>query len=493
MPTDSALQSKFHGVRQYCNADIWPMFGETLHESPRRMEVGFYASEGYQAVNSMRGSGFQMTCVGNLAQILWFGPFSRKYVKDPNHGVPFLTSSSMMDVRPKPEKIISRKHTGHLDRLIIRDGCILISCSGTIGNVALCTKDVDGWACSQDAIRVVVTNSDDLGPVYCYLQSPLGQYLIKRAQTGSVIRHIYEHDVSILPLPRLPRRLRKELSDRIKKANALRVEANRLLETAEKQVSIQNGLDIDASTDVSGFDVFSSSLSTILERRSEEGYQRLDSKFYRPEVLELRQRIKKCQHWHYLNEIALVTLLGKTFVPGVNKVEKGNGTPYFTGKELFASRLIADTFIMSKKKKDIDKLIVTAGTTLVTCAGTTGKVAYVGGHLTGSAVTHDAMRVEPRDGIAGGYLYAFLSSRYGREQLERCSYGSVIPRLHDSQLKRFVVPLPPDRGSSIGEIVDSAFSKFSLATTAETASIEIFLSAVQQGRTATEAEWGEEY
>ena len=72
-----------------------------------------------------------------------------------------------------------------------------------------------------------------LGSIYCYLQSPLGQFLIKKNQTGSVVRHIYEADVSSLPIPRLPKRLRQELTDLVKKASAFRVEANRLLDEAE--------------------------------------------------------------------------------------------------------------------------------------------------------------------------------------------------------------------------------------------------------------------
>jgi type I restriction enzyme S subunit len=103
-----------------------------------------------------------------------------------------------MEARPRNYNLISLKHTKNLEKYIVKDGYILVSCSGTIGNIALVTKDIDGWAVSQHAIRVVVHDINNLGPVYCYLQSPLGQFLVKRSMSGSVMQSIYAADVSYL-------------------------------------------------------------------------------------------------------------------------------------------------------------------------------------------------------------------------------------------------------------------------------------------------------
>jgi hypothetical protein len=195
------------------------------------------------------------------------------------------------------------------------------------------------------------------------------------------------YDVSTLPIPRLPRCLREELTSRIQKASALRVEANRLLDEAERMIYQQNQIERSSEGRGQCLCTFSSSYQRIIERHREEGYQRLDSKYYDPIALEIRERIKQCSSWNFLGNISAITLIGKTFVPGVNKVEKEYGIPYFTGKELFRARITPDTFITSKNKADIERLIVSRGTTLVTCAGTSGKVAYVGGQLEGTTVT----------------------------------------------------------------------------------------------------------
>ena len=133
------------------------------------------------------------------------------------------------------------------------------------------------------------------------------------------------------------------------------------------------------------------------------------------------------------------------------------------------------------------------GMTLITCAGTVGKVIYVRKQLTGSAVTHDAIRVIPGEKLSAGYIYAFLNSPAGQLQLRRCKYGSVIPRLHKRHIERIVVPVPPDKGASIGAIVDNAFDLFSLASKDEGDAINLFLDSVMLGQRETEARWGEGY
>jgi hypothetical protein len=106
--------------------------------------------------------------------------------------------------------------------------------------------------------------------------------------------------------------------------------------------------------------------------------------------------------------------------------------------------------------------------------------------------THDAMRVNPCTSVHGGYLYAFLSCDLGQAQLHRCSYGSVHSRLHNSHLKKIVIPLPDDGGKHIGELVDRSFNLSTKGSQIEQSGIDLFLNVIHQGREATEAEWGRE-
>jgi type I restriction enzyme S subunit len=184
----------------------------------------------------MERSGFNLIEVGYLADVLWFGPFRRHFVDGPDVGVPFFSSSRMMLAKPDPETYISKALTKNLERLIVTEGTILISCSGTIGNTVPVTKDITGAALTQDAIRVIPRSDLSRGVLYAFLQSEAGQFLLTRGKSGGVVEHLYEADVSGLLIPVLPKALRREMASLLNRACELRTKANQLLDKAHEDV-----------------------------------------------------------------------------------------------------------------------------------------------------------------------------------------------------------------------------------------------------------------
>ena len=478
-------------LRSLSGADIFARPSSAVLRGALRLEAGFYGSEGYRALHAMEKSGFKIGQIGDLAEVTWFGPFSRTYVDDHAFGVPFLSSSDMMAANLVPKNFLSSALTRNLKRLLVKKGTILVSCSGTIGNVAICTKDFNGHAVSQHAIRVDTKTDIDRGVLYAFLLSELGQFLITRNKSGSVIESIYATDVAGLPLPLLPKDLRCDLSNKIQRACDLRVSANALLDEANRLVlNLVNSHDIEHKAERPWF---IQSAHQIFNARETEGYARLDATYYKPVTLNLRARIRASRGVALKDRVQNVILIGKTFVEGVHKVERGYGVPYFTGKELFTYRLLPGAYITSHRPALIDKLIVTRGTTLITCAGTVGKVMYVRGSLEGAAITHDAIRVLPGDEIHPGFVYAFLASSVGQSQLQRCSYGSVIPRLYRTHVENILVPETDDGGIEIGTLVDQAFDLRAQAMTEEGLAIKLFVDILHAGRIHTEKQWSREY
>lgn len=62
------------------------------------------------------------------------------------------------------------------------------------------------------------------------------------------------------------------------------------------------------------------------------------------------------------------------------------------------------------------------------------------GDVVGGTVTHDAMRLFSRGETEAGYLFACLSSEYGRRQLKARAFGSSIPHLDESAVAGVVLP-----------------------------------------------------
>jgi len=71
------------------------------------------------------------------------------------------------------------------------------------------------------------------------------------------------------------------------------------------------------------------------------------------------------------------------------------------------------------------------------------------------------LRVIPDESaIDPGYLYAFLSSRYGFEQVLRYRRGSVIEEVTDTQIDHVLIPLPSRKEQvAIGDRVREAYER----------------------------------
>lgn len=66
----------------------------------------------------------------------------------------------------------------------------LITCSGTIGKVALVGKHWEEWTASQHIIRVVPADKDVAGYISVFLASDYGYPLITHYTYGSVVDEI---------------------------------------------------------------------------------------------------------------------------------------------------------------------------------------------------------------------------------------------------------------------------------------------------------------
>jgi type I restriction enzyme S subunit len=103
----------------------------------------------------------------------------------------------------------------------------------------------------------------------------------------------------------------------------------------------------------------------------------------------------------------------------------------------------------------------------------------------GYASSQHILRVLPdEDKVDPGYLYAFLSSEYGYQQIVRFRHGSVIDEVTDQQLKKVIIPLPsPDRQLEIGNLVRRAYEKRAESLRLEDEAQTLLLHGMKSDRT----------
>jgi type I restriction enzyme S subunit len=132
------------------------------------------------------------------------GRFARVYVKE-GQGSVFFGGKQLFELDPSNKKYLSLKHHGERIKreLLLKENMVMITCSGTIGKVALVPKHWKDWTANQHIIRIEPTSNDIAGYLYVFLASDYGRELIRRFTYGAVVDEIDNHQVSQIAIPLL--------------------------------------------------------------------------------------------------------------------------------------------------------------------------------------------------------------------------------------------------------------------------------------------------
>lgn len=179
----------------------------------------------------------EVTAIGDKRiskEVILPGRFKRVYV-DEGYGRVFIGGKQLYELDPSNKKYLSVVHHGDriTKQLELHEGMTLITCSGTIGKVALVGKHWENWTANQHIIRVVPARKDIAGYLNIFLASDYGYQLITRFTYGSVVDEIDDKHVREIPVPLLKdHALQKQINDLALEANEKRYEAYQLEQQA---------------------------------------------------------------------------------------------------------------------------------------------------------------------------------------------------------------------------------------------------------------------
>ncbi len=162
--------------------------------------------------------------------------FKRIYVRE-GHGVIFFSGKNIGELDPSDKKHLSfSQHDRRIrEQLTLTENMILITCSGTVGNVTLVPKHWDGWAMTHDIIRLVPASLDVTGYLYAWLASSYGNKLITRCAYGAVVSHIEDHHLANVYVPLLhDLAVQKTINNKVLTASTMRYDAYQLEQKALK-------------------------------------------------------------------------------------------------------------------------------------------------------------------------------------------------------------------------------------------------------------------
>lgn len=387
------------------------------------------------------------------------------YVAPFAHSRPYRTTSELGEYQRGVPMHVSLLTDPRLIEWQITRGTIVFSRSGRVGEAYWVDKKLAD-ALVGDSFRIVPRNKEDAYFLYALLACSYARDYVTGVTYGSVVNHASVDQVRSLPIPAISDRDRARVSDLVQGAVLARDGAYDLLDAAEAALLRANGLSELLDRKSAAFDPigqperFAVDAKAVQAAKGDGSEHRLDAHFYNPTAQLAVASIRKCgSEVKAVGDVSQQVLMGPRFRR--NYVEAAHGVPFLSGKNIVQIRPTDLNYLSKIQMADMQELIVKRGWTLITCSGTIGRTCFVWMNYEGYAASQHILRVIPDEShIDPGYLYAFLSSQYGYEQILRYRHGSVIDEVTDTQIEQVLVPRPSRKDQvAIGDKVREAYEK----------------------------------
>jgi len=158
-----------------------------------RLDASYHIPLAHLAISNLKKIKTGYICkLNDIANSFVPPRFKRPYVKNSDDGLPLLQGTHIPQIKPLDIKYIW-KNMKNLSAYIVKKNWLLVTCSGTIGRLALVSEYWDGWTATNHLLRVI-PDEDKINPGYltAFLLSTYGQVQFQRLSYGGVVDEIGE-------------------------------------------------------------------------------------------------------------------------------------------------------------------------------------------------------------------------------------------------------------------------------------------------------------
>lgn len=351
--------------------------------------------------------------------------------------VPYLRPYDVFEYLPPEADRLSATRQKNLADYRISAGDLLQTRSGrNLGPLTIADDYLARFALSDDMVRITIPDEADRLYTLAFLQSAVGQHLLRGDLNGSVIDHLSVDQVSAIQVPFIAASVKKVAS---LMRNATQIRQQSRIALHETVQALNAAIDIAQDKPMrEGWTAKAASLGT-----------RLDAAYHSAHVQSIRGKVLASGGVE-LGTVAKITKPGgryKTYY-----VAPGHGTPLLSGTQILQADVIA--------AKYISKRSITEGTGYelrrgVVCFQADGRAEESLGYPCVITPERDGWlssghvgRAAPKSEKDAGWLWAAIASDAVQDQIAALACGSVVDALYPEDLASVV--LPPR------ELVDSA-------------------------------------
>lgn len=447
-----------------------------------RLTAALYAPENYRAAMALARCLDRSEPLSALCRPdgIYRGPiFTRLYAADAEHGRPYVSADDLVRVDIQPTSYLSRRLGPLLDELTLREGMILVTCSGmNLGKALWVREDMDGLVGSHDIIRIEVDESAvPPGYVFTFLASEHGRVAIRQPIYGGSIKHIEPAHLTGIQVPRFDSALEREVHRLVVESARLISEYRKRIDQATEDFFTAVGLEdiTTAEWNQSGPD-----LGFVAEFPNARTFRALN---FNPRFRQLRESIKNGP-WRSLGDLCSPGTLSRGGRFSRIDAEPEHAYMLIGQRQLFSLQPEGRWIAKSALSEDV---FVPPGAVLVAAQGTLGeselycRAEFAWGSATEFAYSEHILRViADETKMPRGCLFAFMRSEMAFRMLRSISMGSKLQDHHHTLLPELPVPYPDEQErNEIHEIVVSAYEMRHRANTLHEQAVKLVESAIE--------------
>lgn len=446
-----------------------------------RIDPDLHMSEGAAVRNELARLPYELIKVGDCCERVFLGNiFSRVFVNDAQHGVPYLSASDTVLANLETGRFLSNKQASELNYLRISKDWILVTCSGTLGNVTFTNSVFENYIATHDLIRMI-PNSQKVskGTLFAFLSSRFGYYQITQTKFGGVVKHINDDQAKDILIPVLPVELQNRVENLIQESASLREVATMLQKEALQLLLDKSklGAITPFEYDYYGPGLMARDVSCFTVKKRSITPTTINAFNLSERIRNLKKRIINTVETRPLSDcIDDKGLFSTGSFPRV-EVKPGYGIELINQRDIF-DNVVHGKFISKRNVKTSnlveDDEIIIAGVGTLAESETFCRCVYANEYLKGKLISGEFIRMKTNQDIPSGYLYTWLSSQYGFRLIRNTQAGTKLCRPIPKLLEQIPVPiLSSDEMTDIDKIAKAAQNNLAKAAFNELEAISI--------------------
>lgn len=410
----------------------------TLRASSR-MDARYHLSPGVKAsefIEVARAKGVTLRTIGGeggLGRVWRPLRFKRAYAAPGEASTPYLRPYDVFEYLPVAADMLSLKRNKRIGDYRLRRGMLLQTCSGrNLGPAVAVDEYLSRFVVGDDIIRIEIDDESIRLYVLAYLQSEIGQNLIKRGKTGSVIDHVSDAHLAKINVPIIAEKaieaVAKAMRHAIERRERARVFLDDLLRRYESELPSLSR----PTAPQQGWTVSAKHIGT-----------RLDAAFHDLLVKQLRKALQK-MGGRAVKEVARVIKPGGRYKTCY--VDREYGLPILSGAQLLQAYPINLRYMSPKVFKNPERYAIKRPWIAYPADGRAedalGLPSMVVSNREGWLASGHVGRVIPNHETDPGWLWLACRTAHAQLQLKAAASGSVVDSTFVGDMERVILPPP---------------------------------------------------